>query len=309
MTAGDPVSAEAPSSVLGARMAVDSDGPLPTIASLGLEEAKKQAFEWQKQRGLAKWNDLAGTLTGRSGARWVVETHAILGVVAEQVLVAVELEVEKEIVRQAIDNLAGSDKQHKASVLAHYSRSLRFFAEAQANAIVIGLHGLANVGARTLEFDAELSVTELQSLKAARADFAPGSSARAAWLSWTGGLVGRVVSMAAARTPEMQLMAAELAAIASEPAIVDLLELRNTQYHRWRGESAGVTGIALGELPAADVLASGQAVSFGTELLPPYVEGQATLDELDVVGRSSLDAFVSHMDSFLTAWGATLPQA
>lgn len=307
MTEGDPVVTGAPSSVLGARMAIDSDGRIPTIGSLGLADAKKQAFEWQ-QRGLAKWNDFAGILTGRSGARWVVETHAIIGVVAEQVLVAVELEVEKEIARQAINKLSGSDMKHKSSVFAHYSRSLRFFAESQANAIVIGLHGLANIAARSLEFDAEFTPAELQAFSVSRADFDPGSSVRSAWLSWTEGLIRNVGSMAATRTPEMQGMAAELASLASEAAIIDLLELRNTQYHRWRGESAGVTGIALGELPAADVLASGQAVSFGRDLLPPYAEGQATLNELVHAGRSALDMFVAHMDQFLSAWGETLPQ-
>lgn len=297
-----------PSSVLGARVAIDSDGPLPTIISLGLDDAKQQAFEWQKQRGLAKWNDMAGTLTGRPGVRWVLETHAIIGVIAEQILLAVELEVEKEVARRAIDNLPGSALESKASIRAHYSRSLRFFAESQANAIVIALHGLANVAARSLEFDRDLEATELRHLGVSRGDFAPGSTARAAWLSWTAPIAGKILTMAASRSAEMRALATELAAIAAETAIVDLLELRNTQYHRWRGESAGVTGIALGELPAADVLASGQVVSFGRELLPPYTQGQDTTDAVVIRSREALDVFVAHMDSFLTVWGAILPQ-
>lgn len=305
----DPAMSGPPSSILGARVAVDSDGPLPTVASLGLDEAKKQAFEWQKQRGLAKWNDMAGTLTGRPGARWVIETHSIVGVIAEQVLLAIELEVEKEVVRLAIDNLPSSDLEPKASIHAHYSRSLRFFAESQANAIVIALHGLANLAGRTLEFDSDLTTAELRDLKVSRADLAPGSAARGAWLSWTSPFVGRVAAMASTRSAAMQAMAAELAGLAGESALVDLIELRNTQYHRWRGESAGVTGIALGQMPAADLLANGQAVGFGRELLPLYTEGQDTLDELVVVSRAALDAFVARMDSFLAAWGATLPQA
>lgn len=103
-------------------------------------------------------------------------------------------------------------------------------------------------------------------------------------------------------------MAAELIGIAAEPAVVDLIDFRNAQYHRWRGESAGVTGIALGELPAADVLASGQAVNLTRELLPPYTAGHDTLDDLVAASRSALDAFVKHMAPFLTAWGGTLPR-
>ena len=152
-----------PSSILGSRMAIDHDGPLPTPAELGLDDAKRSAFEWQSQRNYAKLNDIGGTLSGKAGARWVLETHAILGVIAEQVLVAIELEVEKEVARRAIAALPKSSIDHKTAVLAHHSRSLRFFAEGQANAVVVGLHGLANLMARTLEFDTDLTSAELHS--------------------------------------------------------------------------------------------------------------------------------------------------
>lgn len=305
----EPVDTGTPSSVLGARVAIDSEGPLPKIDDLGLTYAKAQAFDWQRQRSHARLNDMAGTLSGRPGARWVLETHAIIGVIGEQVLLAIELEVEKELVEAAIARLPASDFEHKSSVAAHYARSLRFFAEGQANAIVIALHGLANVGARTLEFESDLSADELQSLGVSRADFVPGSTARKAWLSWTRNLVDNVLAGGVTRSAEMQAVAARLDQISREQAIVDLLDLRNTQYHRWRGESAGVTGIALGALPAADILASGQAVSFGREMLPPYTEGQDTLDDLVAAGRQALDAFVAHMEPLLDTWGKVLPGA
>lgn len=296
-----------PSSILAARVAIDANGPLPSVATLGLERARTQAFEWQQQRSLAKWNDLAGTITGRPGARWVIETHAIIGVIAEQVLLAIELEVEKQVARAALDGLSASTFVSKASVGAHYCRSLRFFAESQANAIVIALHGLANVSARSLEFDGELTSAELKELRVSRADFMPGSTSRSAWLSWSHFLITKIGAIAMSRSAEMQTMAAELDKISRDSALVALLDLRNTQYHRWRGESAGVTGIALGTPPAADVLASGQSVSFGTELLPPYIAGQGTLDEVVAASRDALDAFAGRMESFLAAWGATLP--
>lgn len=296
-----------PSSILGRRVAIDLVGPLPTLDELGLETAKTQAIEWQTQRNFAPFNDIHGVLTGRPGARWVLETHALIGVVAEQILLAIELEAEKVIARQAIDNLSDTTLTYPEGTRAHYLRSLRFFAEAQANAIVIALHGLANIAARSLEFDAELTEAELKEhLKVTRADFYPGSARRNAWRSWTGDLITRIVAMASSRSPKTQAMAHELRAISSESAITDLLELRNTLYHRWRGESPGVTGIPFDAIPAADVLSSGQHVSFGAEI-PPY-QAQGALDAVVSVSREALDAFVDHMEPFLTAWADTLPR-
>lgn len=296
-----------PSSILGARMAIDAEGPLPSLAELGLGDAKSRAFEWQSQRNYAKLNDVSATLSGKAGARWVLETHAMVGVIAEQILVAIELEIEKDVARRAIAALPTSSVQHKSAIGAHYSRSLRFFSEGQANAVVIALHGLANLMARTLEFDEDLTSTELRTLGMTRADFVPGSTARTSWLSWTTGTVSNLVTMASTRASEIQAVAAELDQLSREQAIIDLLDLRNTQYHRWRGESAGVTGIAHGELPAAVILAAGQSVSIGREMLPPYTAGQTTLNEVVQASRDALDAFAAKMDDLLNAWGAAIP--
>lgn len=297
-----------PSSILGSRMAVDHDGPLPSLAALDLVDAKSRAFEWQSQRNYAKWNDIGATLSGKPGAHWVMETHGILGVIAEQVLLAIELEVEKEVARRAIAALPTSSIDHKTSVGAHYSRSLRFFAEGQANAIVVGLHGLANLMVRTLEFDSDLTPTELRRLGMTPADFVPGSTAKLSWLSWTPATLSNFVTMASTRGAAIQAAVSVLLQLSREQAVIDLLELRNTQYHRWRGESAGVTGIAHGERTAAEILAAGQSVSFGREMLPPYDAGQTMLDELVKTSRDALDAFVTHMDDLLNAWGAAIPR-
>jgi hypothetical protein len=95
----------------------------------------------------------------------------------------------------------------------------------------------------------------------------------------------------------------------NDPAIAALLTLRNVQYHRWRGESAGVTGIPRGAPSAADLLASGQVVAFGRDLLPPYVEGSDTLDELTRVSRDALDALIARMESFLLVWWEAFDRA
>lgn len=122
--------------------------------------------------------DIGASLSGRAGARWVVETYWILGVIGEQVLVSIEAEIEKVLARRALVALSSKSVERKSAVSAHLSRSLRFFAEGQGNAVVISLHGLINLLARTLEFDADLSASELQMLGVSRTDFAPGATGR-----------------------------------------------------------------------------------------------------------------------------------
>lgn len=165
----------APSSIVASRIAVDHNGPLPSLVELGLADGKRLAFEWQQQQSHARWNDLHGHLSGRPGGRWVVETHSLLGVMAEQVLVAIEAKVEKEVCCQALNTLSDLPEDAKAGRAAHYSRSLRFFSEGQANALVVGLHGLANLVVRSLEFDRPLDVLEMKKLGIKdSAQFAPG---------------------------------------------------------------------------------------------------------------------------------------
>lgn len=118
-----------PSGILASRIAVDHDGPPPSIDDLGLREGKNRAFEWLQQRSHARLNDVHGFLSGVPGARWVLETHAIVGVVAEQVLVAIEAEIEKTICAAALAAVPDLADDLEYSRVAHYSRSLRFFSE------------------------------------------------------------------------------------------------------------------------------------------------------------------------------------
>jgi len=97
-----------PSSILANRLAIDLDGPPPTLDELDLQEAKDQAFAWQQQRSHASLNDMHGHISGRPGGRWVSEVHGIMGVVAEQVLLSIEAESEKVICVEALGGTAST---------------------------------------------------------------------------------------------------------------------------------------------------------------------------------------------------------
>jgi len=295
---------------LGARLAVDHQGPSLRTDELGLTEGKTLAFEWQKLRSHARWNDFHGVLSGRPGARWIVETHSLFGVVAEQILVSIEAEVEKEYCRRALAAVTEMPDAMRAGCAAHYSRSLRFFSEGQSNALVVGLHALTNLAARSLEFDQPLKPAELKKLRIKDvAAFAPGSVAKAAWIALEGGTLATLVSIAADRGAASVGLIASLQSIHSDPAITTLLELRNIHYHRWRGESPGVTGIDLSMKSASQLLSEGEPVTVCQELLPDYTGGATSLKQLERASLDALKATISHMDQFLGAWQALFSES
>lgn len=141
------------------------------------------------------------------------------------------------------------------------------------------------------------------------AAFTPGSQAKAAWVSLEGGTLAAMISIAAVRGAASAGLLAALESIHSDPPIEALLELRNVHYHRWRGESSGVTGIDLGMKPASQLLAEGQPVTFGQELLPSYSGGAAALEQLGQTSLDALKALISHMDEFLGAWWALFSES
>lgn len=304
-----------PSSVLASRIALDLDGPPPTVAALGLEVTKSQAFEWQQRRGHLHFNDMHGYLSGRGGARWIAEVHGLLGVIAEQMLVSIEAESEKAICTNALAPTPAPGSSPGAEPLtasrrAHYSRSLRFFAEGQANAIVIACHGLANMVLRSIEFDEPLTGDELKTLRIGVAHFVPGTQAASAWISMNTSSLDALKAIADVRSSATQAMVAELRSIYDEKAVNSLIALRNVHYHRWRGETAGVTGFSRSAKTAKEVLESRQvyAVRAGA-MLPDYAEGQVSLDEIVAASRAALEALTGHLATMHETWYAAFTNA
>jgi hypothetical protein len=302
---------------LANRIAIKLEEPPPTLSDLRLERAKELAFEWQQRRSHARFNDMHGYLSVRPGARWINEVHGIIGVVGEQILVAIEAEAEKFICSRALGRLHGaSESEHASSVgknptgRAHYSRSLRFFSEGQANALVVACHALTNLVLRSLEFDRPLSAEELRPLRISESTFQPWSDAASAWVSMNERTLRTLTVAAQSRNTASQSLVAALRALHDEDGVRESIALRNVQYHRWRGETAGVTGLSRKARSAGEILAAGQAFTVSSgPLLPEYVEGTDNLEELVNASRGALDGISRHLDQVHAAWYQAFVQA
>lgn len=300
-----------PSSVLGGRLAGDTGGaPAPSWSDLGLDDAKRVAFAWQQQRSRARWNEFVVVTRDARASEWVTELHGLIGVVGELLLVSIEAEVEKEILTSKLSATPGTTNGGLATRAAA-NRSLRFFAEGQGNELTITGHALANLTLRTLALHPQFQITPIAGrLSVGASHFAPGSTHRKAWTSLTADTADAMAAAAGGlASTELGDLAQALHAIAVDPAVDALKQLRNDQYHRWRGESPGVTGVNFGQASMRSRLEQGEAVGFGHELLPGYQEGQTVLDDLVSVSREALDAFVTHLDTFLSKWHAAFDAA
>src|ERR1019366_2764129 len=118
-------------------------------------------------------------MTATADSDWVRPIHGIIGAVGEEVLVAIEAEVEKAIARDQLRKVA-SDEYVKRAV---YSRSLRFFAEGQGNALVVAAHGIANLTVRTFALDPKFKVSAVTAkpLNMKETEFTPKSTSSSAY--------------------------------------------------------------------------------------------------------------------------------
>lgn len=92
-----------------------------------------------------------------------------------------------------------------------------------------------------------------------------------------------------------------------DEAVMALFELRGEQYHRWRTESPGVSGVSIGTPSISSRLLAGEAVGFGGPPTP-FLEGDAVVDEIVAVSRAALDCMGGHIDVLLSAWREAFEQ-
>jgi hypothetical protein len=82
-----------PASEMCARLVPDPQWHL-TLEDLGPVAVKSAGFAWKQQRSYRRWNDLSVAVDGRAASDRVREIHGVIG---EQLLLAVEAEIEKAI--------------------------------------------------------------------------------------------------------------------------------------------------------------------------------------------------------------------
>jgi hypothetical protein len=295
---------DSPQSVLGSRLAYCDLPKLPTWEDLNLGHAKSAAFEWQRQRSLARWHEMVWLTEDAARSEWVGEIHGLFGSVGELVLVGIEAEVEKAVLQEALSD-EPSGEPSEAAVRATRARALRFFSEGQANNLVIAGHGLANLAVRTFLLHRRLSAeTVARSVNLAPNHLRPGALAREAWASLNQATVAALLGQAQAIGFEpLERVAVHLEDFVNDPRWIALVNLRGTQYHRWRGESPGITGVNFESDSLRAQFERGEVVSSGSQMLPAYVEGDRVLEELTQVSREALDALVDFMPGFQSTWG------
>lgn len=289
-----------PSSVLRPRLAFGDIDRVPTLAELGLEYAKQVAFDWQQHRSRARWHEFVWLPIDSRRSAWVGEIHGGFGIVAELVLSAIEAEAEKALLALAPPIGPAPSPAMQAGV----ARAIRFFAEGQANYIVVAGHGIGNIVLRTLALHRNFDIVSLaRPLGLDPARFVPRQADRGAWMSLNPSTARTLVGVAATlQVPELTLMAEKVLELAIDPLFDSLATLRGAQYHRWRGESPGVTGVNFQELTLREQLEAGEMIGFGRELLPKYVEGDSLLGELVAASRAGLDTLAAWMPGFIDSW-------
>jgi len=137
-----------------------------------------------------------------------------------------------------------------------------------------------------------------------KTDFVPGSEAKKAWVSLSVRTCEAFAVAASAYAPEMHALVDALTTLQADPAVSALIDLRNVQYHRWGGESPGVTGVYLQGMTKRQLLEQGQVVGLSAEMLSPYARGETALDEIVKASRDALDAVVARLERFRDAWHA-----
>jgi hypothetical protein len=166
-------------------------------------------------------------------------------------------------------------------------------------------HGIANLALRTLALQPNFT-PRFKDLNIKKpADFVPQSLAPSAWISLTPSTSTSLLDETKAHPAcpaEMVAFAQRLVDLSNDAAFSALIKLRNVHYHRWRGESPGVTGVNFRGATALERLERGEAVGIGRELLPSYTEGESQLDDLVRTSRAGLDSLVTSMPGLLDAW-------
>jgi hypothetical protein len=283
------------SSFIRAGLSWRADEPPPTFEELGLEEAQSTSFEWQSNRNNAEF--FAFFWHGEASAGWVREIHGLFGSSGELVLSTIEAAVEIELTRRAMAAPAADPNDATARVnLAGQWRALRFFAEAQTNNLMVFGHGVANLVLRTLALQFDFDAERVGGIK--KDAFHPGSDEPGAWCSLNAKTVSELRKAADSASLDSSALVESLAALWG--ILEPLWSLRGVQYHRWRGESPGVTGINFVNRNEAK-----EENGVITRSLPgqtDYVEGERIVSDVVNGADAALRRVGAWMPTFLEAW-------
>lgn len=285
-------------SVQGSRLAQFAQPEnVPSWKDLGLDETHKAASDWYKQRSQSLINDVVWS---SMGVPWAGEVHGLFGIGAELVFVAIEAEVEKNLLSSALET------ERVQASRAWRARSLRTFAEVQLNNLTSFGHLMANLTVRTLPFHADWNVESIEGLIDPE-DFLVGSNDRRAWISFNKSDIKRMGKAEKATFGATPLRDA-LQRLRLSPAWRQLEAARGQQYHRWRYESPGVDARNLTDDAPYDRFHRDEGVGF-TGRAGDYTEGEANVSHLASISREALNTVGAWMPCFFEAWAQAIRAA
>jgi hypothetical protein len=282
------------SSFLRPRLAWHTDAPVPTLDELGLDDARRAAFRWQSIRNNAEffgffWH---GEVTGG----YVREVFGLFGSSGELVLSSLAAAVEIEVTRRALFENDELDEVNRRLNHAAQWRSLRFFGEAQANNLMIFGHGVANLILRTLALQPEFKAARVRRISVDA--FHPESDEPRAWCSFTRKTAGEMRSAASDGPVDAGPILDSLDELWD--VLGPLWSVRGMQYHRWRGESPGVTGINF-QNPNPPIEQEG-LITRTMRLANDYVEGERIVNDVVSTADAALKKVGAWMPVFLDVW-------
>lgn len=276
-------------SVRPARLAapLTAGSEVPSLADLGLGWLEAEVTRWQLVRTQSWFFEVAAIFAaGRD--RWG-EVGLLFGSTAEGVLMAATSEVEITLLREHINQNAGTGGSPGAWL------GLRFFAESQGQMTLSAGQRFANMLARSLMADPSypwpvLGAPALKKPALAQA-FPPFSDERQHWLTmWD---LPDLLTIAK-RSPHQSLrsMAESLSDLRASKSWKDLEDQRGKDFHRAREESPVVSR---GERRSAWV---GDTLNVGPPADADLARAQEDVGGIAATSRAALEELGRHMAPF-----------
>jgi hypothetical protein len=258
------------------------------------KSAQQVASDWQKASSLADFWELALVPPVQPG-----RGHELAGLIAsggEQFVLALTALAEAElwnIYRQSTPSeVRDLDEMEKRVVGAAHEMGHRAMAELAAYYLLATGHTIANVTIRAMALDSRLHTVLLDAL----GGWCPvGSQDPKDWLSLNRDTV-RALRRVAKKTPSpaFQALVKPAGALVLSHEWQELGQLRGAHYHRWRPQSAGMSGVPL---TSPWVYSNGTMnMNFGGR---EYTDGNGLAHDTTDLARRMMSGFTSAMAKLL----------
>lgn len=268
--------------IVPSRLCAGERAPKPTRE----DPLVQMASDWQSGGSSAEWWGIGGA-AGSAGPERMYEVRGLMASMGEKLAVIVMIEHELDCWEL---ELPAARVDQVAKEMAR-----RALADLAATYVISLGHDLANLTGRVLALDLASHDKLDQELKTR---LPPGSSEKADWLSLSKVRELRRIAFAVGST-DLTNLVAPAHQLRTKKAWMELEESRGGDFHRWRPQSAGIVGAALGQFGVTDGETKVYPVTAGREVgrdLPGKVA-----DQIQALGRGALRELTAAMESVSNA--------